>query len=112
MSKMADNEAWREEQIQFYSSPAWKNIRKTVLKERGGLCEMCLKNGIYRAATLVHHIVPVTGENVNNPEITLNESNLMALCVDCHAAIHSTRRYIVDEKGNVTVAPDPPIKKT
>ena len=102
-SKIEHDEAWREEQIQFYSSPAWKNIRKTVLKERGGLCEMCLKKGIIRAATLAHHIVPVTAENVGNPEITLNTANLMALCKDCHAAIHSTRRYKVDEDGHVTI---------
>lgn len=94
---------WRTDQVAFYSSPAWKNIRKAVLKERGGLCEMCLKKGIYRAATLAHHIVPLTAENVGNPEISLNTENLMALCADCHAAIHSTRRYTVDENGNVKV---------
>lgn len=94
---------WRQDQIAFYGSPAWKNLRTAIIKERGGLCENCLKKGIIRAATLVHHIKPVTPENVNNPEISLNPANLMALCVDCHAAIHSTRRYIIDEKGNVTV---------
>lgn len=73
---------------------------------------MCLKNGIYKAATLVHHIKPVTAENVHDPDITLNPENLMALCVDCHAAIHSTRRYYIDENGNVTVAGDPPVRKT
>ena len=102
-SKSTNEETWREEQIQFYSSPAWKNLRKVVIKERGGLCEICLKKGIYKAAVLVHHIVPVTSENVSNPEITLNTENLMALCADCHAAIHSTRRYKVDENGHVTI---------
>ena len=102
-SKSIDNETWREEQIQFYSSPAWKNLRKVVLKERGGLCEMCLKKGIYRAATLVHHIVPVTAENVTDAAISLNKDNCMALCADCHAAVHSSRRYRVDKDGNVTI---------
>jgi len=63
---------------------------------------MCLKKGIYRAATLVHHIKPLNAENVNNPEISLNPENCMALCADCHAAIHSTKRYKVDEYGKVT----------
>jgi len=94
---------WRADQIAFYSSPAWKNLRRAVLKERGGLCEICLKNGVYKAASLVHHIVPVTAENVSNPEISLNADNCMALCADCHAAIHSTKRYTVDENGNVTI---------
>ena len=97
-----DNEQWRGEQIAFYSSPAWKNLREYIKKERGGLCEMCLRRGKYTAATLVHHIKPVTAENVNDPEITLNPENLMALCDDCHAAIHSTRRYTIDENGNVS----------
>ena len=105
-------ETWREEQISFYSSPAWKNLRRYVLKERGGLCEMCLKHGIYKAATLVHHIKPVTAENVNDPEITLNTENLMALCTDCHAAIHSARRWYFNENGKMIVVPDPPVKKS
>ena len=94
---------WRADQVAFYSSPAWKNLRDAVLKERGRLCEMCLKKGIYRAATMVHHIVPLTAENVRNPQISLNADNCMALCRDCHAAIHSNRRYKVDENGNVTI---------
>lgn len=92
---------WREEQIAFYSSPAWKNLRSAIIKERGGLCENCLKKGIIRAATLVHHIKPVTAENVNNPEISLNPANLEALCSDCHAAIHSGKRYTIGPDGKV-----------
>ena len=97
-----DKETWRGEQIAFYSSPAWKNLRKAVLSERGHLCEMCLKKGIIQAATLVHHIVPVTAENVTDPAITLNKDNLMALCENCHAAVHSKKRYKVDFDGKVT----------
>ena len=97
-----DKETWRTEQIAFYSTVAWKNLREYILKERGGLCEMCLKKGIIKAATLVHHIKPITPQNVNDVDITLNPDNLMALCNDCHAAIHSKRRYKIDENGKVT----------
>ena len=69
---------------------------------------MCLKSGIYKAATLAHHIVPVTAENVNDPQISLNPENLIALCTECHAAIHSTKRYTVDENGNVAIIDSPP----
>ena len=62
---------------------------------------MCLKSGIYKAATLVHHIVPVTSENVSNPQISLNPENLMALCDDCHAAVHSSKRYRITDDGRV-----------
>ena len=101
-------ETWREEQIRFYSSQAWKNLREYIIKERGGLCEMCLKNGVYRAATLVHHIKPVTAANVNDPEITLNPANLMAICETCHAAIHSSKRYTITEDGRVVMIDSPP----
>lgn len=69
---------------------------------------MCLKNGIYKAATLAHHIVPLDATNWTNPEIALNPDNLMALCTECHAAIHSTKRYTVDENGNVAIIDSPP----
>jgi len=101
--KSTERTQWREEQIKFYSSVAWKNLRENIIKERGGLCEMCLRRGRYTAATLVHHIKPVTAENVNDPAITLNSENCMALCTDCHASIHSDKGYIIDENGNVTL---------
>ena len=73
---------------------------------------MCLKNGIYKAATLAHHIIPVTAKNVNDPQISLNADNLMALCTECHAAIHSSRRWRFDENGKMIVVSDPPVKKS
>ena len=94
---------WRTVQQSFYSSQAWKNLRDAVIKERGGLCEMCRRSGIYKAADLVHHIIPVTAENINDPDITLNPRNLMALCKGCHSAIHSSKRYVVDEAGHVVI---------
>ena len=98
-----DNEIWREAQMAFYASRPWRRVRAFVIKRSGGLCEICLKSGIYKAATLAHHIVPVTAENVNDPQISLNPDNLIALCADCHAAIHSSKRYTVDENGNVSI---------
>ena len=32
----------------------------------------------------VHHIMPLTPENINNPEITLGQNNLILLSKDCH----------------------------
>lgn len=98
---MSENTKWREDQIRFYTSRAWKDLRAYIIKERGGLCESCLKQGIIKAADVVHHIKPVTAENVNDPEIALNPDNLMALCTECHAAIHSGKRYIIGPDGAV-----------
>ena len=101
----ADKEAenWRDRQLQFYGSMAWKNLREYVLSERGGLCERCRKAGKYRAAEVVHHRIPLGPDNVNDPDIALNPKNLECLCRDCHAAVHSSRRHMFDEYGNVVI---------
>lgn len=39
-------------------------------------------------ADQVHHIIPLTDENVTNPEISLNQENLMPVCLDCHNQLH------------------------
>ena len=69
---------------------------------------MCRKKGLIKAAAVVHHIKPITPQNINDPRITLNTDNLMALCTDCHAEIHSGkpgRRYTVDALGRVIAPP-------
>lgn len=95
--------------VQFYSSGAWKKCRESYRKSVGGLCENCLKKGIYTPGEIVHHnIEHVTPDNVDNPEVTLSFDNLELLCRDCHAKEHDemyghdARRYIVDAHGNVT----------
>ena len=89
---------------QFYASKAWKNCRVAYLSSVGGLCEDCLKRGIYTPAKVVHHIEHITPETINDPNITLNFKNLRAVCQDCHALEHKTEatdRYIIDDEGNV-----------
>lgn len=69
----------------------------------GGLCESCLANGIYKPAEIVHHKVELTPENINDPAIALNWSNLKAVCRECHAIEHGARvkRYEIDQNGSV-----------
>lgn len=89
---------------EFYSSGAWKLCRANYTKSKQGLCERCLQAGKYSAGVVVHHIIPITPENINDPEITLSFNNLMLLCVQCHADMHSgkgDRRYVTDEEGHV-----------
>lgn len=86
----------------FYKSKAWQKCRAEFLKSKGGLCERCLKQGIMKPATVVHHITPITDER--DPSITLNWNNLEALCRECHEREHdrNRKRYTVDEFGRVT----------
>ena len=95
----------------FYHTQAWENCRESFLKSKRGLCEMCLKEGIITPARVVHHRKPITPDNVNDPAITLNFDNLMALCQDHHAFVHgslydpttgkSKRRYSFDDAGRL-----------
>lgn len=87
----------------FYGSVAWKHCRAAYKKSVGGLCERCLKRGIYHPAVIIHHKVYLTESTINNPEIALNFANLEALCSQCHEEEHSggLKRYKVDEDGTV-----------
>ena len=40
----------------------------------------------------VHHKIPLTPENIYNPEITLNWDNLELLCSSCHSIEHNKKR--------------------
>lgn len=86
----------------LYSSKAWKETRRAYRKSVGGLCEICLKKGIYKPGEIVHHKIHLTPDNVNDPAVALNWNNLQLVCRDCHAELHGeTRRYKVDELGRV-----------
>ena len=86
----------------FYFSQAWKDCRNGYLKSVGGLCERCLKRGIYKPAEIIHHKVFLTPSNIDDPTITLNWGNLTALCRDCHAEVHGRqRRYTVNPDGSI-----------
>ena len=70
------------------------------------LCQDCLAEGRYTPAEEVHHIEPLTPENINSPSISLNTDNLISLCRECHKKRHGAKqndRYEVDELGRVRI---------
>ena len=67
----------------FYQSTTWRKCAKDLRALRHHTCEKCGKPG-----WLVHHIVPLTDETVDDSNIALNPDNLMLLCSSCHDAIH------------------------
>ncbi len=88
---------------EFYSSKAWQKCRAAYKKSVGGLCEICLAKGMIVPAEIVHHKIELTPENINDPTITLNWSNLCCLCREHHAEVHNkyTKRYTIDDTGHV-----------
>lgn len=89
----------------FYKSEQWKSCRESYLKSIGYKCETCRAKGIETPAVIVHHIVELTPENINDPEITSGFENLRAVCRKCHADEHINhshgRRYFFGENGEV-----------
>ena len=73
----------------FYTSWIWRKCRKAFADSKGNLCERCLKRGIIEAGSKdrpleVHHKIPLTADNVKDPNIALAWSNLSLLCKSCH----------------------------
>lgn len=97
----------------FYSSKAWQDCRNSYAAKRMHLCERCLARGIYRPGDIVHHVIEITPETINKPEIALNHDNLRLLCRDCHAEVHKTssrgRRYLFGENGEVIIDDSAPL---
>lgn len=89
----------------FYNSKAWHTCRNSYYERVGGLCEDCLAEGRFTRAEIIHHIVELTPDNINDPSITLNHANLRAVCRECHSKAHGLRprRYKVDAVGRVTI---------
>lgn len=101
----------------FYSSKAWKDVRKAIWLRQNLLCNRCHKpvyvDGISeyipkcnRRIGIVHHIEELNDINVYDKNITLNPDNLEGVCLDCHNIIHNSNNtirpdYIFDANGNV-----------
>ena len=68
----------------FYNSPAWRAARQSYISYRlsvdGGLCESCHE----RLGYIVHHVINLTPENIHDPSIALDRSNLRYECKQCH----------------------------
>ena len=69
----------------FYNSAAWLKCRADYISKVNGLCERCPKP---TEGLILHHKIELTPDNINDPNVALNQDNLEFLCLDCHNAIH------------------------
>lgn len=70
--------------IEFYKSTIWKRAREKALSQQNYECQRCKAKGLYNRADTVHHRIPVRV----NPSLALTESNLEAICKECHYEEH------------------------
>lgn len=82
--------------IEFYKSGYWKSARAEALAAQNNECQRCKAKGLYTTADTVHHKIPLR----KNPALALTQSNLEALCKECHYEEHhkSGGADITDER--------------
>lgn len=101
----------RPEQVAFYKSYPWQKCRNEYFKKARGLCERCLSKGLIKQGEIVHHIIEMDENTIQNPELAFGFNNLQLVCRKCHDEIHENRkkycgrskRYKVDENGVVSI---------
>lgn len=66
---------------EFYHSSPWRNVRKVKLMEQP-LCEVCLAQGKYTKADMVHHKTEL--RSPNGWKYRLDITKLESICYECH----------------------------
>lgn len=77
----------------FYTSDAWRGLvqglRLERLNERGELlCEYCHKPIVHKYDCIGHHSIPLTEQNVDDANISLNPDLIQLVHHRCHNKIH------------------------
>lgn len=96
----------------FYNSRAWRRLSRSFAESKCYICELCGNKWAnpdivpFNKQFHVHHKIELTEENIDNPDIALNESNLMLLCQHCHNAVTTQKEVLApglefDENGMV-----------
>ena len=68
----------------FYKSKTWLRCREAYIVSVQGLCETCLEDGKHTSGYMLHHIIHLTPQNINDPNVTTNLVNLKYECKECH----------------------------
>ena len=88
---------------QFYSSAEWRKFRTMLIAERtkpdGFLYDEYSGKPLINAYDIVlHHIQPLTMQNVNDYAVSLNPDNIMVVSHASHNEIHSRFGYCTQRK--------------
>ena len=86
----------------FYNSKAWRQLRERLIVENNFLCADCGESYLQNSTQLVgHHIIELTPQNINDPNISLNPDNIKIICRKCHDKEHE--RFSFDSGQNVYI---------
>lgn len=89
---------------QFYNSKAWREFRQGLIQERTNkadgvlYCQHSGKPLIQSYDIVLHHIKPLTMQNVNDFSISLNPENILIVSQQAHNEIHSRFGHCAQRK--------------
>lgn len=89
---------------QFYNSKEWREFRAWLINERtnkedGVLYDEHNGKPLLKAYDIVlHHIKPLTTQNVNDASISLNPENILIVSQQSHNEIHKRFGYCTERK--------------
>lgn len=88
---------------QFYQSTEWRTFRAALIGERmkrdgAVICEFSGKMIVNNYDIVLHHIKPLTMQNVNDYSVSLNPENIMIVCQEAHNEIHKRFGYCTERK--------------
>lgn len=97
---------------EFYKSKEWKRFRAVVIAERtaadGLIYDEYSGRPIIKAYDIVlHHKVPLTIDNVNDPMISLNPDNIMIVSHASHNELHN--RFGLHQRRRVFIVHGSPL---
>lgn len=80
----------------FYTSPEWKNARRDAII-RDLSCDLAIPDYEIHSRPIVHHINPITIEDVLNEnwDKLLDPENLITVSYDTHQAIHFGNEHML-----------------
>ena len=80
----------------FYESSEWKRIRDFVILRDMG-CDLGCKDDPISGKIYIHHMNPITSDDMNNPDKILNPEYLISVSLETHNAIHYGDDSILDK---------------
>lgn len=76
----------------FYDSAEWKKLRAEVLALDHHECQECKAKGIYKRATIVHHVKHIDERwDLRAKIFDGDERQLVSVCAECHNRLHPER---------------------
>lgn len=78
-----------------YKTKKWRELRNYILIRDEFKCQFFARYGIYKRATLVHHLTPAS----DDPSRFFDASNLIALSNEAHERMHDRSSGKLSEEG-------------